>query len=132
MHRSFVLSQIKTSLFFAFSDRKGGVGQYVYFFIIIALNLSLLSEGQARDAKGATKHKVRHVKLLDVDIEDLVRAEDDPGFAEFLKERDRKQHVDQSAIEEHKRERQIFENNNEKKRVEFIKERSITKRLEMN
>ncbi len=92
--------------------------------LTLILVLTFISESQAREIKGATPRKKRHVKLLDVDIEDLVRAEDDPNFEEFLKEREHQHQIDQASIELHKKQRQEFEDETEKKRRDFIDARS--------
>lgn len=78
------------------------------------------SSGDAKSVKGATPRKVRSVKVLDFDIEDLVRAEDDPQFADFVSERERQRQVDLQAVSLHKIERENFEKRSEKERLEFV------------
>lgn len=92
-------------------------------FIIMVIMMLTAPDVGAREARGAIKRKSRHVKILEVDIEDLVRAEADPNFDEFVKERERQQKIDEQAVLEHKQARQAFEDEAEKGRQAFIQAR---------
>lgn len=124
MHERLISRQITVMFATGLSERTG-MKTLIATFILMAF---LGSDAYAgKTARGATPpRKTRHVKVLEVDIEDLVRAEDDPNFQEYLKERAANERVDESAIEKQKAERLAYEESLEKGRLEFIKERDST------
>lgn len=92
-------------------------------FLIILFAVTA-SKADVLNARGATAR--RHVvEPPQVDIEDVIRAEQDPDFLEFLKDRERQKKAEEAAALNYKKQRQADETAYEKARIQFIKNRNV-------
>jgi hypothetical protein len=94
-------------------------------FLIISI-AATASYGDLVQAKGATPRR-HQVDSPQIEIEDVIRAEEDPGFLEYLKERARQERAQAAAALANKKQRQAEEAAYEKARLRFVEERERRK-----
>jgi hypothetical protein len=85
----------------------------------------------AAQVKGAEKRK-RPVRFSRdaIQIDEIVRMEDDPNYIEWKKENAREDELRDRGIDEVKQQRELAEERQEKARLEFIAEREQVQKLE--
>lgn len=78
-------------------------------------------------AKDAPKRQARQYQPLGMDIEDIIRAEDDNDFLAYLAQREKAAREQNKYVDEHKAYRKRLETQQEKARLEFIATRDKRK-----
>lgn len=74
----------------------------------------------ALEVRGAEKRKMRNYQRLPMDIEDMIRAEEDPNFVQYLEERKKLQEHDEKAAEEQRQRRERWEADQEASRKSYV------------
>ena len=84
--------------------------------IVFAVSVCKADAVKARGA-AARKH---YSESNQIDIDDVIRAEEDPGFLQYLKDREHQKKLDEAAALKYKKQRQAEAATEEKARIQFI------------
>src|ERR1700752_4280893 len=93
------------------------------FLIAIALFATNVTEADGVKASGAASRK-HFFESPQIDIEDVIRAEEDPNCLQYLKDRESQKKLEKAASLNYKKQRQAEEAAYEKARIQFINDES--------
>lgn len=87
--------------------------------LLIALLAAHIANAGVVKARGAAKRK-HYTEPSQMDIDDVIRAEEDPNFLQYLKDREREHKLDEAAALENRRQRRAEEAAHEKARIQYV------------
>ncbi len=91
--------------------------------VLIAFFVAGLARAEVVKAKGAVNRK-HFYESSQIDIEDIIRAEEDPGFLKYVKDRERQKKLEEVAYINCRKQRKAEEAAYERARVQFVIEES--------
>lgn len=93
-----------------------GIGLFLIFLLVLEFSLA-----EAKQARGATKRRHKQEPPA-VDVDDIIRAEFDPHFADYLKQKEIDQKNQEVGLKKYNEEKRAWEAAREKERQKYNRE----------